>query len=352
MNKQPQVTLIIVPRERFSLTVASLENIYQNTNYPFKLIYVDGNSPKQIQTYLENQAQEKGFELIRTEHYLSPNTARNIGLAKVTTPYLVFIDNDVMVSEGWLEKLIFCAEETGCAITGPLTCQYEPVHKEIHFAGGEAHTFVDIKGRKRLREKMYKQGHPVEKIIPNLQRTETELCEFHCMLVRTDIFEKTGYLDEKILNTKEHLDFCMTVRQLGEKVYFEPESIITYVPGIQPQLSDLAFYMLRWSDDWELSSLNRLKEKWNLDEDMYFWHKYKALGWRRRKTILQPLIDRLTFGMIKSRFVNKALMYGLFAPMERMINRYLTSDYRRKWLEKSSLSSHNSPSLSYENSLN
>jgi GT2 family glycosyltransferase len=353
INSEFRVTLVVVPRECFSLTIDSLESIYQNTDFPFKLIYVDGGSPKSIKCYLENQSQQKQFELIRTEHYLTPNMARNIGLKKVTTPYVVFIDNDVIVSKGWLEKLIDCAQETGSAITGPLTCQYKPVHKEIHFAGGEAHLFTDIKGRKRLREKMYKQGLQVEKLLPSLQRTETELCEFHCMLVRKDIFEKTGYLDEKMLNTKEHLDFCMTVRQLGEKVYFEPESIITYVPGILVQWADLIFYMLRWSDEWELETLKYLRHKWNLDEDMYFWNKYKSLGWRRRKTILQPFIDTVTFGMIKSRSLNKILMYGLLTPIEKTINKFLTNNYRRKWLEKSSISVNNFlSSLSYENSVN
>ncbi len=328
---EPKVTLVVVPRERFSFTISSLENIYQNTDIPFKLVYVDGGSPTSIKDYLKSQAQEKGFDLIRTEHYLVPNVARNMGLKRVTTPYVVFVDNDVIVSQGWLTKLLDCAEATEATIVGPLMCQHEPVHEQIHFAGGEAHIFTDIKGRKRLREKMYKQGHKVEKMLPTLTRKETELCEFHCMLAKTEIFENVGYLDEKMLNTKEHVDFCMTVRKHGGTVYFEPESIVTYVTGITPNLSDLKFYMLRWSDAWELASLNRLRQKWNIAEDMYFLQKYKGLGWRRRKTLLQPIINSLTLG-IKHRLLHKLLMYGLFAPIEKLMNHYLTDQYARQWL--------------------
>jgi GT2 family glycosyltransferase len=187
----------------------------------------------------------------------------------------------------------------------------------------------------RLREKMYKQGHKVEKLLPTLTRTETELCEFHCMLVRREIFEKLGYLDEKMLNTKEHLDFCMNVRNNGGTVYFEPQSIVTYVPGITLNWADIEFYMLRWSDAWELGSLNHLRQKWQVAEDMYFRQKYKGLGWRRRKTILQPIINSLTFG-IKNRLLNKLLMYGFFAPIEKIINNYLTRQYARQWLNQSS----------------
>jgi hypothetical protein len=77
----PQVTIVVVPRERFSCARESLESIYQYTQTSFNLVYVDGNSPVKVKRYLQAQAQEKNFQLIRTDYYLSPNQARNIGLA-------------------------------------------------------------------------------------------------------------------------------------------------------------------------------------------------------------------------------------------------------------------------------
>ncbi|ELR97380.1 glycosyltransferase family 2 protein [Gloeocapsa sp. PCC 73106] len=329
-----QVTIVVVPRERFSYTKESLESIYEYTKeIPFKLVYVDGNSPEHIKRYLETQAKEKNFELIRTDYYLFPNRARNIGLSRVDTKYVALLDNDVIVSPGWLTTLVNCAEATNATVVGPLMCQAEPVHEEIHFAGGEAHIFTDTKGRTRLREKMYKQGQKVAKVLPKLERTVTELCEFHCALIRTKIFEQVGFFDEQILNTKEHVDFCMNVRKLGNTVYFEPESIVTYVPSVPLEWTDLHYYMLRWSDEWELNSLERLRQKWNLAEDMYFKQKYKGLGWRRRKTILQPLVKRLTFGN-QNQFLNKLIMYGLFAPTEKLLNRFLTTRYSQRFLQQ------------------
>lgn len=332
---EPQVTIIVSPRERFSYTRESLESIYENTQVPFKLIYVDGNSPKDIREYLQNQAQEKGFKLIRTDYYLTPNSARNIGLAEVDTKYVAFVDNDIIPAAGWLKALIDCSEETEATVVGPLMFQYLPLHQEIHFAGGESHVVVDAKGRRRLREKMYKQGKQITDPRVKLQRTETELCEFHVMLVRTEIFQHLGTFDQQMLNTKEHLDFCMNVAKFGGSVYFEPKSLVTYVPTSPLKFSDLHYYMLRWSDAWELGSLSRLRQKWNLAEDGYFQHKYKALGWRRRDTILMPIVRSLTFG-IQNQFLQKLLMYGLFAPVEKLLNRYLTSVYAKKYLQSKS----------------
>src|SRR5579864_7036334 len=114
------LTIIVVPRERFSYSRTSLESIYANTDQPFRLIYVDGGSPKHVKNYLEVQAKVKDFKLLRTEHYLSPNQARNIGLRAANSKYVVFVDNDVIVASGWLTALLQCAEETNASLVGPL----------------------------------------------------------------------------------------------------------------------------------------------------------------------------------------------------------------------------------------
>jgi GT2 family glycosyltransferase len=326
--KDPQVTIVVVPRERFSCTQESLKSIYEHTEIPFKLVYVDGNSPARVKSYLETQAQTNNFQLVRTDYYLSPNKARNLGLSHVNTKYVVFIDNDVVVSPGWLEALVTCAEETGATVVGPLMCQDKPLHEIIHFAGGESHIVTDTKGKRHLREKMYKQGQKVAEVRPQLQRTQTELTEFHCMLVRTDIFARIGFLDEAMCNTKEHLDFCMTVAEAGGTVYFEPDSLATYVPGPPLKLTDVHFYMLRWSDAWTMSSLERLREKWDLTTDGYFKHKYKTLGWRRRQTIVIPLSRFLSFGL------NNKLLNLVLGAIDKKLNYYLTTAWSKNQHQK------------------
>jgi GT2 family glycosyltransferase len=327
---EPLVTLVVVPRERFSCAQASLESIYQYTTLPFHLVYVDGNSPAKVQRYLQQKAQEENFQIIRTDYYLYPNQARNIGLAQVKTKYLVFMDNDVIVSPGWLEALVECADATDAAVVGPLMCQDEPVHEIVHFAGGQSHIWQDNTGRRRIREKMYSQGQRVTELRDELERQPTELAEFHCVLVRTAIFEQVGQLDEKMLNTKEHLDFCMSVREVGSTVYFEPASLVTYVPGPPSDWSDLHYYMLRWSDAWTANSLHRLRDKWNLAEDGYFQSKYKKLGWRRTMTIIAPIVNRLTFGRYSK------LLESLLIQFDRPFNHYLTTRHAQQQVKLSS----------------
>lgn len=313
------VTIVVVPRERFSYTRESLESIYEHTKYPFNLIYVDGNSPAHIRDYLATQAKEKQFQLIRQDTYLSPNHARNIGLKEVTTKYVVFIDNDVVVSPNWLQPLIDCAETTQATIVSPLLCQGTPIHQEVHCAGGETGVRLDS-DRRRIIEKIYDQGRKVADILPKLKQQPTGLAEFHCMLVRTEIFAQIGFLDEGLLSTKEHVDLCMLVAAAGGTVYLEPASVVTYVPGPPLDWTDLHYYMLRWSDRWELASLKHLRQKWNLSEDEYFQNKYKRLGSRRQMTIIRPVARKLSFGKFGFQFINKILRR-----VDKVLNRWITS---------------------------
>jgi GT2 family glycosyltransferase len=327
-QSSPSVTLVVVPRERFSYTRESLESIYEYTDYPFQLVYVDGGSPSHIQGYLEKKALEKQFQLVRSPYYLSPNRARNIGLEKVNTKYVVFIDNDVVVTPGWLKQLVDCAEATDAAVVSPLICQDTPIHEVIHCAGGESGVVEEVKGetvRRRIIEKIYKQGRLLSDIKPQLQRHETGLAEFHCVLVRKDIFQKIGILDEGLLNTKEHVDLCISVAKVGEKIYLEPDSVVTYVPGISLDWSDIHYYMLRWSDAWELASLQRLRDKWNLTEDEYFKNKYKRLGWRRDMTIINPISHSLPLPSLMTKIMTKILRR-----IDKMLNQYLTNRYHKQ----------------------
>jgi len=306
---QPRVTLVVVPRERFSRTEISLESIYRNTAEPFKLIYVDGHSPRHIRKYLERQRREKGFRLIRLPHFIPTPQSRNIGLREVDTPYVVFIENDMLVQPGWLQALLRCAEDTPAPVVGPLYLEHQPGDQIVHMAGGLAH-FEELNGKRRLTEKHFSQGRKVSEIKDQLHREPTELVEFHCVLVRTDLLRQMGGFDEGLKNTSEHVDFCLAVREAGHQVYFEPASVVVYVDPPPFAWYDLPFYHTRWNDAWARQTVDYFGKKWGLDSDDPFLDaKYQWTGTHRR-LILAPVKRFLTRACgwklgtrVESRFV-------------------------------------------------
>ena len=259
------VTLVVVPRERFSYSRQSLESIFKHTTPPFQLVYVDGGSPRATQRYLRAAAKEKNFRLIRSERYLSPNEARNVGSAGVKTKYVVFIDNDVLVTPGWLAKLIGCAEETSAWIVGPVYCIGESAGKVVHMAGGGCR-ILDTDAGRHFHEEHLHQNELLSNVAGSLRRGPTEMVEFHCLLMRTDVLKRLGPFDEKLLCSREHIDISMGVRQAGGTIYFEPEAVVTYVPASRLVLSDVPYYLLRWSDKWGFATMRHFLSKWRLDD--------------------------------------------------------------------------------------
>ncbi|MEM9006432.1 MAG: glycosyltransferase [Cyanobacteria bacterium P01_F01_bin.86] len=344
---QPKVTIVVGPRERFSYTRASLESIYQDTDYPFDLVFIDVCSPQPIRDYVIEKSQEKSFKVIHTDRYISPNQARNVGLryvlSETDSKYVVFIENDVIVKKGWLTQLVACAEETDATVVGPLTCIGHPAHQVIHNAGGKSYIQVDTKHgqpRRRIRQSAYLTGTPIAAVPDELHRTQCDYVEFHCMMARTAIFEQIGLLDEGMMATREHIDFCFMVTEAGGTIYNERASVVTTdTLGIDSnkaglmawfgtlelpdfKLYDLPYFMLRWSDAWDLASLHHLRDKWGLtDKDKYFRRRYAGLGSRRHELLIKPLVARLTLGNGNEQ------LEKLLINLERRLNHYLYQRY-------------------------
>ncbi|MGB3735141.1 MAG: glycosyltransferase [Ilumatobacter sp.] len=339
-RSEARATVIVTQRERFGMTQESLDDLFEHTDEPFDLVYVDANSPRKHADYLAGEAKRRGFTLIRHERYLTPNQARNIGLAAATTPYVVFVDNDVLYTPGWLTAIIECAEETGAALVSPLICQALPAHTTIHHAGGDytdpagLDTFFDTPpatGRVFV-EKMHGHGVGLEDWNGPLERAETGFCEFHVVLARRSLFDTIGPLDEKMLSTKEHIDFSMVTRAAGERVWFEPSSVVTYVfPNRDRPLevSDWPFFALRWSDVHGRRSLEHFVSKWQLDPPAgYVEEKKKIYGFRRVQAILVPIMRKVPFLKRSAKYSTKAAF--VVAHAEKPLNRLFVAYHDRR----------------------
>lgn len=323
----PEITIIVTPRERFSHARTSLESLYAHTRVPFRLVYIDGGSPTSVREFLAERSRRWQFDLIRSERYLTPNQARNVGLSRASTPYVVFINNDVDVTPGWLEAMLDCARETDAAAVCPLLCVGQPLHQTILLAGGEARIAIRVRGRqisRHLFEQRYFVGSQVADVRDRLQRRRVEYAKLHCLLVKRDLFERIDDMDERLLSAREHVDFSLRTTRTSAAIYVEPSAVVTYVPPQQLASSDLSYFLLRWSDEWERASLMHFQQKWQLcEESAYLRRRLRDLGRRRREATLQPLVRRLSFGQ------SNAWLEGALEPVERSFNRFLSDRHRK-----------------------
>ncbi|RLA48977.1 MAG: glycosyltransferase family 2 protein, partial [Gammaproteobacteria bacterium] len=202
MTEMNRVTIIMTQRERFDLVKRSIESLYRATSVPFNLIYVDGGASPEIRHQSEALALRHGFKIVRREYFLPPNMARNLALNTIEQPttYIVYVDNDVIFEGGWLDALVQCADETGAALVTPLIMIGNPERPEtvrIHFAGGK----IDIKETPEGVQFFDSHNYGDQKLCEvkaSLQRQVSDTVEFHTVLVRSDLMERVGPLDEDL----------------------------------------------------------------------------------------------------------------------------------------------------------
>ncbi len=315
---RPRATVAFVPREVFSTTRRSLETLYERTREPFELVCIDGGSPSEVQQYLEREARARQFTLVRTDGYVTPNQARNLAVRHVRTPHVVFVDNDVLVTEGWLDALVDCAEETGAWVVGPLYFEFLPEGRRLHMFGGECRILVNPAGQCVYYERHHHAHALRADVTEPLVRQETELIEFHTVLVAMQAFRELGPLDEGLLCNAEHGDLCLRVRNAGHTVYLEPTSQITYAPPKRLEDADRDWFLLRWSEAWAAATHRRIDEKWGLTPGN--GETRRARSWvadHRRYRLLWLNTLRKWIGPKWAKSFEKRLV----APLEGALNR-------------------------------
>ena len=107
-------SIMIVTYNRIELTKKTLEGLFERTDYPFNLIFVDNNSTDGTADYLYKTCADaitenaflKSFTILRNEKNLGIAVARNQALEASHDPWLSTMDNDVLVPKGWLSSCV------------------------------------------------------------------------------------------------------------------------------------------------------------------------------------------------------------------------------------------------------
>lgn len=268
MNSPPAATVAFVPRETVSQTIGCLDRLIEKTSSPHDLVAVVAGYPAEVTAQVRDRVELAGGRLIEFSSFVTPNEARNAALAAARTRYIVFVDHDVYVADGWLEPLLECARETGAAIVSPLIFEGEPMFTRLHMAGGEARVIPLSSGCNDMRDLHHEAHERFADISEPLRRKQTELIEFHTALVETDWLRAAGGLDPELRSLAEHWDMCIQAARDGRSIYLEPRSHVNYSPPSRLMPEDVRWFNLRWSDDWSNRSIGRLVEKYDIAPDV------------------------------------------------------------------------------------
>jgi len=224
-------TIIVSPRERFTSIIHSLESLFQTVPDNTPVVVVEGGTPDSIKRELEILRENRTFDWVSIDYFVTPQEARNIGFDKVKTKYVVFTDNDIHYQQGWLEALIQNAVDNDSDVVGPLICIGPPEASIIHHAGGEVGIKAGDMNKPHISDIHRLSDRPTSELSEDTAPVANGVVEFHCFLATADYIRKVGPMDERLVS-REQVDFGLRAIIFDGKITFEKNAVVTYMAKI------------------------------------------------------------------------------------------------------------------------
>ena len=178
-TKDKTCNIIIPVYNELHFVRLCLESIEKYTDYPYRVCIVDDGSDKSTKEYLrEVVGKHDNFYLIENEKNIGFVASCNRGMAATDTGDLLLLNSDIVVTPGWLSKIVSCAySDDNIGIVSPLTTRSS--HLWVNINPGE-NIFTTASKIDKLSEKKY----------PDIVTPEG-----WCFLIKREAYERLGQFD-------------------------------------------------------------------------------------------------------------------------------------------------------------
>ena len=212
--EHPAVDVVVCVHDAREDARECLWSLMHSATRPFHLIVVDDGSGPETAAMLDALARrEPEVELIRNDGPLHGYTrAANIGLRASSGAHVVLLNSDTIVSPGWLERIVACAEsDDRIGIVGPLsnaaTHQSLPaVTEDGRWAVNELPPWLTVDSMALLVAELSAQDRPRVPFVNGF-----------CYAVTREAIERVGLFDEDLFGSGycEENDFSIRARDAG-----------------------------------------------------------------------------------------------------------------------------------------
>jgi len=213
--KDPLVSIIIPTYNNWRYTYACLKSILERTKGLYEIIVADDGSKDETHLMLK---QISGIHIIRNAQNVGFIRNCNNAAKSARGRYLVFLNNDTEVTDGWLEAMLGVFERFArVGVVGPKLLYPDGRVQEagsIMFRNGWSHPY----GR---------GGDPSDPEFNYVK--EVDCITGACLMVDKELFFSLGKFDERYAPAHfEEFDLEFAIRQAGYRVMYQPKAVVIH----------------------------------------------------------------------------------------------------------------------------
>ena len=253
---EPEVDIVIPSFRAGEYLQACLASLASCTKVPFRIIVVDAGARGAEINVPEH------VTCIRPDSPLAFAQAVNRGVGAGSAPFVCLLNDDTIVSHGWLEPLLERVRQTP-GLCNPLSnCDKGWLHDYDLAIEGVPLTPGGLmleNGRVCLRSDPARSFAPeqVWTFAPGKQRNHRQpWVPFYCTVMPRAVFERVGPLDEGFYNLCEDVDYGMRASKLGFPSMVDERSFVFHFGGVSRALRTEDT-----EDDWNRRRLESKYEK-------------------------------------------------------------------------------------------
>jgi GT2 family glycosyltransferase/tetratricopeptide (TPR) repeat protein/2-polyprenyl-3-methyl-5-hydroxy-6-metoxy-1,4-benzoquinol methylase len=208
-------SIVIVTHNELAYTRQCVDSIRQYTDEPYELIFVDNASTDGTVEYLRSVP---GAKIITNPENRGFPAAANQGIQAAAGKQIVLLNNDTLVTTGWLGRLLRALHsDTRIGLVGPCS----------NCVSGEQQVPVRYEEIAGLDGFAWDWGKAQDRTV-----VDTDRLVGFCLLIRRELIEQIGLLDERFgIGCFEDDDYCLRAVQAGFRVVIARDAFVHHFGG-------------------------------------------------------------------------------------------------------------------------
>ncbi len=254
----PKVSIIIPTKDKVGVLQTCVNSILEMTDYEnYEVVIVDNQSREpETHDYYQRIKNNPHVKVLEYDSPFNFSAINNFAVAHADGEYLVLLNNDTeIVAEEWLTAMLEHAQREEVGAVGAKLLYYNNTIQHagvvLGITGSPGEKGVAGHSHKHLSDRAlgyFLRPH----IIGNVSAVTAA-----CMMVRRDVYEQVGGLEEDLVVAFNDVDFCLKIRDRGYLIVYTPYAKLYHYESLSRGYEDNPEKQARF-----LKEVRYVREKW------------------------------------------------------------------------------------------